>query len=188
MIAPFNIRSPFIARGVADAGPVEKTRGHGYTAAMVTRGFFGLLALLRIAAGTSLLTSGLQKLAWFGSTAPLDQTLAKWAEHPANAMVAKYLSVVTAHHGLFARLVVLGELSLGTLLIVGFLTPLAALLAFVMVLQFQFASQQVFSLNYLRGQSALAYLLIYPALFFGRAGTVLGLDGMLSRRPPKSGV
>ena len=63
--------------------------------------------------------------------------------------------------------------------------PLA--IAFVMVLQFQFASGQLFPLGYLRGQSAFAYLLIYPVLFLGRAGTVLGLDGILSRRPQRSG-
>ena len=153
---------------------------------MVTRGFFAILALLRIAAGISLFTSGLQKLAWFRSTVPLDQVLARWSEHPGNAVVAKYLAVATAHHGLFARLVPLGELTLGALLMVGFLTPLAALLAFVMVLQFQFASGQLFSLNYLRGQSGLAYLLIFPTLFFGRAGTEVGLDGMIARRRPRS--
>ena len=155
---------------------------------MVTRGFFAILAALRIAAGLSLLTSGLQKLAWFGSSAQLEQKLTEWAAHPANAMVAKYLAFATAHHGLFARLVVLGELGLGTLLLVGFLTPLAALLAFLMVLQFQFASGQMFSIAYLRGQSPLAYLLIYPVLFFGRAGTAFGVDGMLSRRGQKPGA
>jgi uncharacterized membrane protein YphA (DoxX/SURF4 family) len=153
---------------------------------MVTRGFFVLLALLRIAAGASLLTSGLQKLSWFGSTSALDQMLANWAAHPANAVVAKYLAVATSHHGLCARLVVLGELGLGTLLLVGFLTPLAALLAFLMVLQFQLASGQIFGLAYLRGESGFVYLLVYPVLFFGRAGTALGVDGMLSRRPQKA--
>ena len=156
---------------------------------MVTRGFFALLALLRIAAGLSLLTSGLQKLAWFGSSTQLEQKLTEWSAHPGNAVVARYLHFAAAHHGLFARLVVLGELSLGALLILGFLTPLAALLAFAMVLQFQLASGQISSMNYLRGQSALAYLLIYPVLFFGRAGTAFGLDGVLSRRgakPPSS--
>jgi uncharacterized membrane protein YphA (DoxX/SURF4 family) len=156
---------------------------------MTTRGFFVLLALLRIAAGASLLSSGLQKLSWFGSSAALEQKLADWAAHPANALVAKYLAVATAHHGLFARLVVLGELGLGTLLLLGFLTPLAALLAFVMVLQFQIAGGQIFALNYLRGQSALVYLLVYPVLFFGRAGTALGVDGMIAGagRKPASG-
>ncbi len=148
---------------------------------MVTRGFFLILAFLRIGAGLSLLTSGLGKLAWFGSTAPLDQKLAEWAQHPANGFVASYLTFVSHHTGLFARLVVLGEIGLGALLIAGFLTPLAAILAFVMVAQFQLAGGQMFALSYLRGQSAFAYLLIFPALFFGRAGTALGLDGMLAR-------
>ena len=161
---------------------MEKPRGHGYTAAMVTRGFFVLLAFLRIGAGLSLLTSGLQKLAWFTSTAQLDQKLADWAAHPANAFVAKYLAFVTPHAGLFSKMVVLGEVGLGALLMVGLLTPLAALLAFVMVAQFQLAGGQLFAMSYLRGQSGLAYLLVFPVLFFGRAGTALGLDGLLSRR------
>jgi uncharacterized membrane protein YphA (DoxX/SURF4 family) len=153
---------------------------------MVTRGFFVLLAFLRIAAGASLLSSGLLKLSWFTSSTALEQKLAEWAAHPANAVVAKYLALVTPHHGLFARLVVLGEIGLGTLLLLGFLTPLAALLAFLMVLQFQLASGQVFGLGYLRGESGLVYLLVYPVLFFGRAGTAMGVDGMLSRRPQKA--
>ena len=152
---------------------------------MVTRGFFAFLAFLRIAAGVSLLTSGLQKLAWFGGTAPLDQKLTDWAAHPGIAAVGRYLAFATAHHGLFARLVVLGELGLGVLLILGFLTPLAAIVAFLMVAQFQFASSQMFAMSYLRGQAPLAYLLVYPVLFFGRAGTALGLDGMLARRGAK---
>src|SRR5262249_55335836 len=124
--------------------------------AMTSRGFFLFLGFLRIAAGLSLLMSGLQKLAWFGSTQLLDQRLAEWAQHPANAAVAKYVAFLTPHTGLFARMVVLGELGLGALLIAGFLTPLAALLAFVMVASFQFAGGAMFSLSYLRGQSGLA--------------------------------
>jgi uncharacterized membrane protein YphA (DoxX/SURF4 family) len=151
---------------------------------MVTRGFFVLLAFLRIAAGLSLFLSGLTKLSWFASP-PLDQKLAAWAAHPANALVAKYLAFVTPHHALFARLVVVGELTLGALLVMGFLTPLVALLAFFMVLNFQLASSAMFSLDYLRGESGLVYLLTYPALFFGRAGTALGLDGAIARRGQK---
>ena len=148
---------------------------------MFTPGFPLSLAFLRIAGGLSLLTSGLQKLSWFGSSAALDQKLADWAQHPANAFLARYLNFAIAHHGLFARMVVLGELTLGVLLIAGFLTPLAAILAFLMVANFQLASGQMFALSYLRGQSAFAYLLIFPVLFFGRAGTELGMDGFIAR-------
>lgn len=147
---------------------------------MTSRGFFVFLGLLRIAAGLSLFMSGLQKLAWFGSAAALDVKLADWSQHAANPLVAKYLALAAPHAGLLARLVVLGELGLGALLVAGFLTPLAALLAFLMVANFQFASGSMFSLAYLRGQSGLAYLLVFPALLLGRAGTSLGIDGLIA--------
>ena len=152
---------------------------------MFTPGFSLVLALLRIAAGISLFSSGLQKLSWFAQP-PLQQRFADWSTHPANAAVARYLAFVSDHPAVFSRLVPIGELGLGLLLIAGLLTPLAALLAFVMVLSFQFASSQMFSLAYLRGQSGLAYVLIYPVLFFGRAGTALGLDGAIARSGRKA--
>lgn len=147
---------------------------------MLTPGFSLFLAFLRIAAGISLFTSGLQKLSWFAQP-PLQQRFADWAANPANPAVASYLSFVSAHPAVFSRLVPVGELGLGLLLIAGLLTPLASLLAFLMVLNFQFASSQMFSMAYLRGQSGLAYVLIYPVLFFGRAGTALGADGLIAR-------
>jgi uncharacterized membrane protein YphA (DoxX/SURF4 family) len=147
---------------------------------MLTPGFSLFLALLRIAAGFSLLTSGLQKLSWFEHP-PLQERFAEWASHAVNPLVAKYLGFVSQHPALFARAVVVGELVLGALLVVGLLTPLAALLAFLMVLNFQLARGDLFSMSYVRAQSGLAYLLIYPVLLFGRAGTALGIDGLLVR-------
>jgi uncharacterized membrane protein YphA (DoxX/SURF4 family) len=152
---------------------------------MVNRAFFVALAVLRIAVGASLLYSGLQKLDWFVSS-PLRETFAQWAEHPANGFVAGYLAFLTAHHALFARLVALGELGLGALLLLGLLTPLAALLAFLLVFNINLASSAIFSLDYLKPESGLSYLLIFPVLFFGRAGTAFGLDGAIARRGRKS--
>ena len=151
---------------------------------MVNRALYLLLAFLRIAAGLSLLVSGLTRLGWFANPL-LNQKIAVLSQHPANALVAKYLALVAPHHSLVARLVVLGELGLGALLILGFFTPLAALLAFLMVLNFQLASSAMFSLDYLRSGSGLVYLLVYLVLFFGRAGTALGLDGVIARHGQK---
>lgn len=147
---------------------------------MISRGFFAFLAFLRIAAGVSLVLTGLHKLAWFTDPSRLEAQLTGFAAHPANALVAKYLSFVTPHHHLFARMVVLGEIGLGAMLVLGLLTPLAALLAFLMVLNFVFASGQMFSLPFYTGESALVYLLVFPVLLFGRAGTALGLDGLMA--------
>ena len=147
---------------------------------MVSRGLSLWLALLRIAAGISLFAAGLHKLSWF-THPPLDQKFVEWSQHPANALVAKYLAFVSDHPTILGRMVVLGELGLGMLLIAGFLTPLAALLAFFMVLNYQLASSAMFSMSYVAGQSGLAYLLVYPVLILGRAGTALGVDGVLAR-------
>ena|SRR5438132_7735725 len=146
----------------------------------MTRGMQVALALLRIAAGVSLLGPGLQKLGWFAHPG-LEQTLAAWAEHSPNGMVTGYLHWAIQHHAVLARIAAIGELGLGALLVLGFLTPLAAVLALVMVAQYHFASGAMFQASYLTGQNGLVYLLIYPVLIAGRAGLTLGLDGILSR-------
>jgi uncharacterized membrane protein YphA (DoxX/SURF4 family) len=153
---------------------------------MVSRGFTVFLALLRIAAGISLILAGLTKLSWFQSPAALQQTLAKWSAGAASPMVARYLAIVTPHAGLFARMVVLGELGLGALLLVGFLTPLAALLAFLMVLNFSVASSQILGKQFYAAPGSLVYLLSFLVIFAGKGGTALGVDGILSGRKQRA--
>ena len=138
------------------------------------------LALLRIAAGISLLGPGLSKLGWFAHPG-LEPILANWAQHAPNGLVHGYLHLVQPHHAGLARIAAVGELGLGTLLVMGFFTPVAALLALVMVAQFHFASGAMFQASYLTGQNGLVYLLIFPVLIAGRAGVALGLDGILGR-------
>ena len=138
------------------------------------------LALLRIAAGISLLGPGFSKLGWFAHP-QLEPILANWAQHAPNGLVHSYLHLLAPHHAGLARLVAVGELGLGTLLVLGFFTPVAALLALVMVAQFHFASGAMFQASYLTGQNGLVYLLIFPVLLAGRAGVSLGLDGILGR-------
>jgi uncharacterized membrane protein YphA (DoxX/SURF4 family) len=144
------------------------------------RGLQVVLGLLRIATGISLLGPGLGKLGWFAHPA-LEQTLANWAQHAPNGLVVRYLHLVAPHHAALARVAAIGELGLGTLLVLGFFTPVAAVLALVMVAQFHFASGAMFQGNYLFGQNGLVYLLIFPVLIAGRAGVAVGLDGILGR-------
>ena len=139
------------------------------------------LAFLRVAAGVSLIGPGLHKLSWFLKPA-LEPQLASWVSHAPNVAVTKYLELLLPHAQWLARVVVVGELGLGALLIAGLLTPLAAALAFLMVLNFHFASGAMMSLDYLTGQDGLVYLLLFPVLLLGRAGLALGADGVLGRR------
>jgi uncharacterized membrane protein YphA (DoxX/SURF4 family) len=139
------------------------------------------LALLRIAAGVSLLGPGLHKLSWFLKPA-LEPQLASWISHSPNLAVTKYLQLLIPHSHWLARVVVVGELGLGAMLLAGLLTPLAAALAFLMVANFHFASGAMMSLEYVTGQDGLVYLLLFPVLLLGRAGLALGVDGLLGRR------
>jgi uncharacterized membrane protein YphA (DoxX/SURF4 family) len=146
----------------------------------MTRAFELWLAILRIATGVSLLGTGLYKLSWFARPA-LEPHLANWAQHAPNAAVLHYLHFVMPHHAALARVVVAAELGLGALLVLGLLTPLAALLSLIMVAQFHFASGAMFDRTYLTGQNGLAFLLIFPVLIAGGAGLAFGVDGLLGR-------
>jgi uncharacterized membrane protein YphA (DoxX/SURF4 family) len=139
------------------------------------------LALLRIAAGLSILGPGLQKATWFRHPG-LEPVLASWASHTDNPAVLSYLHVVTPHAAWLARVVALGEIGLGSLLLIGFVTPFASLLAFLMVLNYHFASGKMVSQHYLLGQDGLVYLLVFLVLLSGKAGLAFGVDGALRRR------
>jgi uncharacterized membrane protein YphA (DoxX/SURF4 family) len=139
------------------------------------------LAFLRIAAGLSLILTGWTKLAWFSDPTLLQQRLAAFTQAAPYPFVAKYLNAVAPHAGWLSKLVVVGELGLGALLLLGLLTPFAALLAFIMVAQFQFASGALFTRKYFAGESGLVYLISLLVLFAGRAGQSLGLDGVIGR-------
>jgi uncharacterized membrane protein YphA (DoxX/SURF4 family) len=139
------------------------------------------LALLRIALGASILGPGIHKISWLMRPA-LEPQLASWLSHGPNPLVAKYLHLVIPHHAVLARVVAVGELTVGTLLILGLFTPLAAVLGFLMIANFHFASGAMLSMDYLTGQDGLVFLLVFPVLLFGKAGLALGLDGLLGKR------
>ena len=67
----------------------------------------------------------------------------------------------------FARLVPLGELSCGFALILGIWTPLFAFIAFLMALNFQFASGALFRLGFLTSGYGLPVLGATLALALG---------------------
>ncbi|MBS2024616.1 MAG: DoxX family membrane protein [Deltaproteobacteria bacterium] len=145
-----------------------------------------VLALLRIAAALALLGPGLHKIGWIAHPA-LDAQLQQWITQAHNPLVLKYLNFMLPHANLLARIVVAGELGLGTLLLFGFLTPLAAVLGFLMVANFHFASGAMLSLDYLTGQDGLVFLFIFPVLLLGRAGSMLGVDGFIGRKMASGG-
>jgi thiosulfate dehydrogenase [quinone] large subunit len=125
------------------------------------------LVTLRLFLGVFFLFEGLGKLRWLLNSEQLAKTLSDWASN-ANSWNAWYLHhVALPYVAIFARLVVLGELCCGLALIVGLFTRWAALLAFLMVLNFHFASGALFGVNFLTNGYGLPVLGALLALAIG---------------------
>ncbi len=105
--------------------------------------------------GIFLICMGYGKLGWAVDSSLLeDQLRAWWGPAPT---ISKWYIDQVAMPGvpLFARLVLLGELSTGLALLVGYRPQLAALVALLMVLNFHFAMGLLFTSEYLTNGYAL---------------------------------
>ncbi len=127
------------------------------------------LAILRICLGTFFIFEGLGKIRWFVDTSLLASQLTGWLQTvPPESFSHQYLERV-AIPGVpyFARLVPLGEVASGLAMVAGFWTPLVALVAFVMALNFQFASGALFTYSFLTSGYGLPVLGSTLALAIG---------------------
>jgi uncharacterized membrane protein YphA (DoxX/SURF4 family) len=127
------------------------------------------LRVLAICLGVFLIFEGLGKLAWLGNSGLLSQQLQGWLkEAPASS---RWYLETFAIPGvpIFARLVVIGELASGVALVVGLWPRVAALLAFLMVLNFHFASGRLFQSAFLTNGYGLPVLGGLLALAIGGA-------------------
>jgi uncharacterized membrane protein YphA (DoxX/SURF4 family) len=132
------------------------------------RGSLGL-RVLAIFLGVFLVFEGLGKLAWLGSSGLLSQQLQGWLKDAPPSSRWYLETVAIPGVPMFARLVVLGELLGGVALVFGFWTRLAALLAFLMVLNFHFASGRMFQYAFLTNGYGLPVLGGLLALAIGGA-------------------
>lgn len=128
------------------------------------------LVVLRLCLGVFLIFEGLDKLAWLTDSSILVGRLQQWLT-TAGPYSRWYIETVCLPGAaVFARLVLLGELAAGTALVLGLWTRLAAILAFLMVLNFHVASGLVFQYRFLTNGYALPVLggLLALALGGGR--------------------
>ncbi len=109
------------------------------------------LTIIRVCLGVFFLVEGLSKLRWFVSSGILAGQLNGWLSSAAVGSMSRWYLEHVAIPGtiVFARLVPLGELAAGFALIVGFWTPLAAFLAFLMVMNIHLASGLLFKYAFL---------------------------------------
>lgn len=127
------------------------------------------LVIVRIALGVFFLFEGISKIPWLTNGDLLTDTLTSWP-FEAPALSRFYLETVAIPAApLFARLVPLAELGTGICLLLGFRTRLVAILAFLMVLNFHFASGALFRFDFLTNGYALPVLGGLAGLFVHRS-------------------
>ena len=117
----------------------------------VTGGSTGVgLRVLSVIMGVFLILMGSNKVAWLTDSGFLTYELQQWLDIGPVAISRWYLEHVAMPGApVFARLVLLGELSTGAALVCGFRVRLAAAVALAMVLNFHFASGIIFTSGYL---------------------------------------
>src|SRR5438477_12923985 len=127
------------------------------------------LTLLRICIGTFFVFEGLGKIRWFLDASSLAGMFSTWSQAAAPGSVSHWYLQHVAVPGLqvFARLVPLGEMTSGLALVLGVWTPLFAVVAFLMALNFQIASGAVFKYSFLTSGYGLPVLGATLALALG---------------------
>jgi uncharacterized membrane protein YphA (DoxX/SURF4 family) len=116
------------------------------------------LAITRICIGVFFIFEGLGKLRWFTDSSILSGTFSQWlaSAGPASRWYLERIALPGVSY--FARLVPIGEICSGIALVLGFWTPLFALVAFVMALNFQWASGALFKFSFLTSGYGLPVL------------------------------
>ena len=134
------------------------TQVRARAAAVASPGALGL-RLLAVLLGVFFLGMCSSKIAWLTNSSILQQKFETIFLPKAPPIVRWYLETVCIPGApLFARLVPLGELAAGLALIFGFWTRMAAIAAFLMVLNFHFATSAFWSIDFLRDGTGLPVL------------------------------
>jgi len=130
-----------------------KAQGKGSTGSLPGQA----LVVLRLSLGIFMIAKGLDKLAWFIHpnllAVKLDAFLAKAT--PANRW---WVTLLIPGVAVFARLVPFGELAAGSALVFGRFTRLAAVLAFLMILNFHLATGALFHIAFFSDGQAFPVL------------------------------
>ena len=116
------------------------------------------LRILSVALGVFLIFMGLDKIDWLMDSGFLTRRFQEW-RGTVRPLARWYLDTVALPGApVFARVVVLAELSAGTALVLGLKVRLTAALALLMVLNFHVASDVIFRYSYLTNAYGLPVL------------------------------
>jgi uncharacterized membrane protein YphA (DoxX/SURF4 family) len=137
---------------------------------------------VRLYAGYFFLKFGLQKAAGGFGGAALRQTLEGWAAETRYGFYVPLMKgVLIPYAEAFAFLVTAGEILVGSLLLIGCVTRLAALVGIFLCLNFALAS----GVPVLSVENPVVFIVLLATVYATAAGRALGLDVLLKGRLPR---
>ncbi len=139
------------------------------------------LALLRIALGSLWLVAVSGKLAHLSQWPAGLHGYLEGSHKATFGFYRDFLAFAANHYMIFAWLVPIGELCVGTALVLGVVSRLAAAVGLFMVLNFWFMKGATF---WDPTNHDSLFIMIMFALMFTQCGRVLGLDYFLAKKKP----
>ena len=107
------------------------------------------LRILALVMGVFLCLMGVNKLSWITDSNGLVSQLLQWRDSAFGISLWYLETIALPGSSVFARVVPVAELGAGFALFVGYRVRLIAILALLMILNFHFASGEIFSMSYL---------------------------------------
>ncbi len=143
------------------------------------------IAFLRIVVGVFFIAQALNKLDWYPSSELLKTSLDRYALN-ANPFSAWYQHHV-AYPGVevWSRLIPTGEMLIGIALIVGLLTQATLIITIALVVNFHFATGNLFTTAFFSNPYALLLLSCLLFLAFNKAGDSFSLDVKRKKNKPQ---
>ena len=146
------------------------------------------ILLLRLVIAGLFLNTGIDKYneGWLSESSHLAESLNSYHER-ASGMQLTYLdNVAIPHAGLWSRAICIGEIALGTSLLLGLLVRLSTALGIFMVINLHAATGNLYSLNFFASPYAALLTTGLLVLLLARAGRWAGIDALLATANPKA--
>ena len=143
--------------------------------------------LLRLVLGALFLHLGIEKIydGWLTSDKDLLDSLFNYHQRAGLTQLVYLDNVAVPYAYLWAKLIAIGETSIGVSLLLGLLTRYTCCVGIFMVLNFHAANGNLYSLNFFGSPWAALIIASFVILFMAKAGKYVGLDAKLGKKNSK---
>ena len=146
------------------------------------------ILILRLVLAALFLHLGISKIyeGWLQSPEKLLGSLNNFHQKATGMQLAYLDNVAIPHADLWAKLMAIGETTIGVSLLLGLLVPLSSAMGILMVFNFHAANGTLYSLNFFGSSWAALIIASFFILFLAKAGRWNGIDQILGKKKERS--